>query len=82
VSSASPTAANCRYFLPLVLAAALSIGGGCASRKHDVASDSISADAPFSETAQTLANNTVEQNQKQQPSKDSARKPWYHFGWW
>jgi hypothetical protein len=51
VSSVSPTVANCGYVsVPLVLATALIVvGGGCAS-KHDVARDSISADAPFSKT--------------------------------
>ena len=52
MSSASSTAANSDYvFVPLVLTLvlALVVGGGCAS-KHDVARDSISADAPFSKT--------------------------------
>jgi uncharacterized protein DUF2242 len=51
VSSASATVANWRYvFVPLALATGLIVGGGCASTKPDVARDSISADAPFSET--------------------------------
>ena len=48
MSSASSTVANCGYvFAPIVLA--LIAGAGCAS-KHDVARDSIRADAPFSKT--------------------------------
>jgi hypothetical protein len=31
--------------------------------------------------AQTLASNTAEQSQKQQPAKDSVKKPWYHWFW-
>jgi hypothetical protein len=47
----TPTIARRRYFiLPLGFATALIVAGGCASKKHDVASDSIKADAPFSET--------------------------------
>ena len=49
MSSPSPTLVNRRCTLVLALVTALA-AAGCASRKHDVARDSISATAPFSET--------------------------------
>lgn len=49
MSCTLPTVAIRRCLVPLTVAAAV-VASGCASRKHDVARDSIRTDAPFSQT--------------------------------
>ena len=45
----SPMAATCRLTLAVTIATGV-VASGCASKKHDIARDSIRTDAPFSKT--------------------------------